>query len=50
MEVAEEELAEFFSVVSPLLDERQRRVMVGAAAPNKFQGAWNYTVHPKAFK
>ena len=32
MEVAEEELAEFFSVVSPLLDERQRRVLVGAAA------------------
>jgi transposase len=32
VEVAEEELAEFFSVVSPLLDERQRRVLVGAAA------------------
>ncbi len=32
MEVAEEQLAEFFSVVMPLLDERQRRVLSGAAA------------------
>jgi hypothetical protein len=32
MEVTEEELAEFFSVVMPLLDERQRRVTAGAAA------------------
>jgi hypothetical protein len=32
VEVAEEGLAEFFSVVMPLLDERQRRVVSGAAA------------------
>jgi hypothetical protein len=32
VEVTEEELAEFFSVVMPLLDERQRRVTAGAAA------------------
>ena len=32
MEVSEEELTEFFSVVMPLLDERQRRVTAGAAA------------------
>ena len=32
MEVTEEGLAEFFSVVLPLLDERQRRVTAGAAA------------------
>ena len=32
MEVTEEELTEFFSVVMPLLDERQRRVTAGAAA------------------
>ena len=32
VEVAEEQLAEFFSVVMPLLDERQRRVLSGAAA------------------
>ena len=32
MEVAEEELAEFFSTVMPMLDERQRRVVAGAGA------------------
>jgi hypothetical protein len=32
MEVGEEQLTEFFSVVMPLLDERQRRVVAGAAA------------------
>jgi hypothetical protein len=32
VEVADEGLAEFFSVVMPLLDERQRRVVSGAAA------------------
>jgi hypothetical protein len=32
VEVAEEDLSEFFSVVMPLLDERQRRVVSGAAA------------------
>jgi len=32
VDVTEDELTEFFSVVSPLLDERQRRVMAGAAA------------------
>ena len=32
MEVSEEGLAGFFSVVVPLLDERQRRVVAGAAA------------------
>jgi hypothetical protein len=32
VEVAEEELAEFFSTVMPLLDERQRRVLTGASA------------------
>ena len=30
VEVAEEQLAEFFSTVLPLLDERQKRVVVGA--------------------
>jgi hypothetical protein len=32
VEVAEEQLAAFFSVVTPLLDERQRRVVAGATA------------------
>jgi hypothetical protein len=32
VEVAEEQLAEFFSTVLPLLDERQKRVVVGAGA------------------
>ena len=32
MEVAEEELTEFFSTMLPLLDERQRRVLAGAGA------------------
>ena len=32
MDVGEEQLTEFFSVVMPLLDERQRRVVAGAAA------------------
>jgi hypothetical protein len=32
VEVAEEQLAEFFSTVMPLLDERQRRVVTGASA------------------
>jgi hypothetical protein len=32
VDVTEDELTEFFSVVSPLLDERQRRVTAGAAA------------------
>jgi hypothetical protein len=32
VEVTEDELTEFFSVVSPLLDERQRRVTAGATA------------------
>jgi hypothetical protein len=32
VEVAEEQLAEFFSTVMPLLDERQRRVVAGASA------------------
>jgi hypothetical protein len=32
VEVAEEELAEFFSTVMPMLDERQRRVVAGAGA------------------
>jgi hypothetical protein len=32
VEVSEEGLSEFFSVVVPLLDERQRRVVAGAAA------------------
>jgi transposase len=32
VDVTEEELTEFFSVVSPLLDERQRRVTAGAVA------------------
>src|SRR5665213_231418 len=32
MEVAEEQLAEFFAMIDPLLDERQRRMTAGAAA------------------
>lgn len=32
MEVTEDGLEEFFSVISPLLDERQRRVVAGATA------------------
>ena len=32
MEVTEDGLEEFFSVTSPLLDERQRRVVAGATA------------------
>ena len=32
VEVAEEQLAEFFSTVLPLLDERQKRMVVGAGA------------------
>ena len=32
MEVAEEQIAEFFSMVLPLLDERQKRMVVGAGA------------------
>jgi len=32
MELAEDQLAEFFSTVMPLLDERQRRVLAGAGA------------------
>jgi hypothetical protein len=32
VEVAEEQLTEFFSTVLPLLDERQRRTVVGAGA------------------
>jgi len=32
VEVAEEQLTEFFSTVLPLLDERQRRVVAGAGA------------------
>jgi hypothetical protein len=32
VEVTEEGLEEFFSVISPLLDERQRRVVAGATA------------------
>ena len=32
VEVAEEQLTEFFSTVMPLLDERQRRVVAGAGA------------------
>jgi hypothetical protein len=32
VEVAEEQFAEFFSTVLPLLDERQKRVLVGAGA------------------
>jgi Rhodopirellula transposase DDE domain len=32
VEVSEEGLSEFFSVVSPLMDERQRRLVAGAAA------------------
>ena len=32
MEVTEEGLEEFFSVIAPLLDERQRRVVAGATA------------------
>ncbi|MDA8040452.1 MAG: ISAzo13 family transposase [Actinomycetota bacterium] len=32
MEVGEEGLSEFFSTITPLLDERQRRVVAGAAA------------------
>src|SRR5664279_5271181 len=32
MEVAEDQLAEFFATIDPLLDERQRRMTAGAAA------------------
>ena len=32
MEVADEQLAEFFATIDPLLDERQRRMTAGAAA------------------
>jgi hypothetical protein len=32
VEVSEEGLSDFFAVVVPLLDERQRRVLAGAAA------------------
>jgi hypothetical protein len=32
MEVAEEQLAEFFATIDPLLDERQRRITAGAVA------------------
>ena len=32
MEVAEEQLTEFFSTVMPLINERQRRVLAGAGA------------------
>ena len=32
MEVTPEALARFFEVMTPLLDERQRRVLAGAAA------------------
>jgi hypothetical protein len=32
MEVAEEQLAEFFATIDPLLDERQRRMTAGAVA------------------
>jgi hypothetical protein len=32
VEVTEKQLAEFFSTVLPLLDERQKRMVVGAGA------------------
>jgi len=32
VEVSEESLERFFSVMSPLLDERQRRLLAGATA------------------
>jgi len=39
VEVTEKQLAEFFSTVLPLLDERQKRMVVGAGAKMLGRGA-----------
>jgi len=39
VEVAEEQLTEFFSTILPLLDERQKRVVAGAGAKLLGRGA-----------